>query len=375
MKDISITLVNESCFSFLKELESNSIDLALIDPPYEVSRETNFKSGKAKGKDTDRFRISMDFGDWDSDFTGLDEVIKELYRVLRKGGTLICFYDIWKISILRRYFDDAKFRQIRFIEWVKTNPVPINSKINYLTNAREIAVVAVKEGKATFHSEYDNGIYRYPICHDRERFHPTQKPLALIEELVIKHSNEGDMVLDCFAGSATTAVAAYNQSRNFIGCELSKEYYKGSYLGKKYKIKRPQKGGKVFAVRLDGPNANSVKKHRGIRQDIRAEISKQRCVVLDIGSSIEVDHKNGKYDELSNIELENQKIDDFQPLSKAANDAKRQHCKDCIKTARRLGYKEGWVVGDENTSPCIGCYWYDPKRFNQLISKDYKKEK
>lgn len=228
MKDVSITLVNESCFSFLKELESNSIDLALIDPPYEVSRETNFKSGEAKGKDTDRFRVSMDFGDWDSDFTGLDEVIKELYRVLRKGGTLICFYDIWKISILRRYFDDAKFRQIRFIEWVKTNPVPINSKINYLTNAREIAVVAVKEGKATFHSEYDNGIYRYPICHDRERFHPTQKPLALIEELVIKHSNEGDMVLDCFAGSATTAVAAYNQSRNFIGCELSKEYYKKS---------------------------------------------------------------------------------------------------------------------------------------------------
>ena len=228
MKDVSITLVNESCFSFLKEMESNSIDLALIDPPYEVSRETNFKSGEAKGKDTDRFRVSMDFGDWDSDFTGLDEVIKELYRVLRKGGTLICFYDIWKISILRRYFDDAKFRQIRFIEWVKTNPVPINSKINYLTNAREIAVVAVKEGKATFHSEYDNGIYRYPICHDRERFHPTQKPLALIEELVIKHSNEGDMVLDCFAGSATTAVAAYNQSRNFIGCELSKEYYKKS---------------------------------------------------------------------------------------------------------------------------------------------------
>lgn len=131
---------------------------------------------------------------------------------------------------------------------------------------------------------------------------------------------------------------------------------------------------------LYGPNVNSVKKHRGIRQDIRTEISKQRCVVLDVGSSIEVDHKNGKYDELSNIELENQKIDDFQPLSKAANDAKRQHCKDCIKTgkrydARRLGYKEGWVVGDENTSPCIGCYWYDPKRFNQLISKDYKKEK
>lgn len=119
------------------------------------------------------------------------------------------------------------------------------------------------------------------------------------------------------------------------GCQWARS--DGSYLGKKYKIKRPQKGGKVFAVRLDGPNANSVKKHRGIRQDIRTEISKKRCVVLDVGSSIEVDHKNGKYDELSNIELENQKIDDFQPLSKAANDAKRQHCKDCISDMMRDG--------------------------------------
>ena len=46
-----------------------------------------------------------------------------------------------------------------------------------------------------------------------------------MEDLIAKHSNKGDTVLDCFAGSATTAVAAYNQGRNFIGCELSKEYF------------------------------------------------------------------------------------------------------------------------------------------------------
>ena len=68
-------------------------------------------------------------------------------------------------------------------------------------------------------------MYKYPICHDKGRFHPTQKPLALIEELIIKHSNEGDLVLDCFAGSGTCALAAYNQKRNFIGCEINKEYY------------------------------------------------------------------------------------------------------------------------------------------------------
>lgn len=166
------------------------------------------------GKDTDRFRVSMNFGDWDSNFTGLDKVIQECYRVLKKGGTIICFYDLWKITNLKDYFDKAKFKQIRFIEWIKTNPVPLNSKTNYLTNSREIAVVEVKGGKPTFHSEYDNGIYKYPICHDKGRFHPTQKPIALLEEIIQKHSNEHDTILDCFAGSASTAVAAYNQNRN-----------------------------------------------------------------------------------------------------------------------------------------------------------------
>lgn len=220
-----IDLRNMSCFEYLSAINTGSVDLVLIDPPYEVSRETNFQSGEATGRDTDRFRVSMDFGDWDNSFTGLDKVIKEAYRILKKGGTLICFYDLWKLTILKEYFEKANFKQIRFIEWIKTNPVPLNSKTNYLTNAREIAVVGVKGGKPIFNSEYDKGIYEYPICHDKGRFHPTQKPLALIEELILKHSNEGDTVCDCFSGSGTTAVASYNQNRSFIGCELDKEYY------------------------------------------------------------------------------------------------------------------------------------------------------
>lgn len=223
---MKIELKNESCFEYLKTIKDNSIDLVLIDPPYEVSRDTNFASGEKTGRNTDRFRVSMDFGDWDNNFTGLDIVIEECYRVLKKSGTLICFYDLWKITTLKDYFEKANFKQLRFIEWVKTNPVPLNSKTNYLTNSREIALVGVKGSKPTFNSEYDNGIYNYPICHDKGRFHPTQKPVALIEDLILKHSNENDTVLDCFAGSGTTAVAAYNQNRNFIGCELSEEYYK-----------------------------------------------------------------------------------------------------------------------------------------------------
>lgn len=218
-------LLHGDCFELIKKIPNDSIDLVLIDPPYEVSRDTNFASGEAKGKDTDRFRVSMDFGDWDSNFTGLDKIIKECYRILKKSGTLICFYDLWKITPLKDYFEDAKFKQIRFIEWLKTNPVPLNSKINYLTNSREIAISGVKGGKPTFHSEYDNGIYQYPICHDKDRFHPTQKPLQLIEDIIKKHSNENDLIVDCFMGSGTTGVAAINLNRNFIGVELNKEYF------------------------------------------------------------------------------------------------------------------------------------------------------
>ena len=226
----TIELYNISCFDYLQTIESNSVDLVLIDPPYEVSRDTNFDSGPIKGNDTDRFRVSMDFGDWDNNFSGLDIIIREAYRILRKGGTLICFYDLWKITTLKDYFESAKFKQIRFLEWVKTNPVPINSKINYLTNSREIAVLGVKVGKPTFNSEYDKGIYNYPICHSKGRFHPTQKPQNLIEDLIRKHSNEGDLVVDCFSGSGTTAAACVKTKRNFKGCEISEEYYKQSIV-------------------------------------------------------------------------------------------------------------------------------------------------
>ena len=94
-----------------------------------------------------------------------------------------------------------------------------------MTNAREIALVGVKGGKPTFNSEYDNGIYKYPVCHDKGRFHPTQKPIELIRDLIRKHSKEDDIVLDCFSGSGTTAVAAMLENRSFLGCELDTTYY------------------------------------------------------------------------------------------------------------------------------------------------------
>ena len=182
------------------------------------------KYGSIYGK---KYAVRTDYGKWDSEFTmeDLQLFINHFYRVLKPGGTCIVFFDIWKITPLKEQLESAKFKQIRFIEWLKTNPQPINSKVNYLTNCREIALLGIKKSKPTFNSSYDKGVYSYPIQGGKDRFHPTQKNTKMFEELIEKHSNKGDVVLDCFLGSGTTAVAAKNTKRDFIGCELDKTYF------------------------------------------------------------------------------------------------------------------------------------------------------
>ena len=266
----SIEIVNTTGQEYLKTISPNSVDLVLTDPPYIISRESgmnthynnvaeNKKTGvefvkteedwiayKAKhdikedkkGKKKDnylrygtmlgkKYCKKTDFGSWDSNFTieQLDEFVGEYYNKLRKGGTIIIFFDIWKITTLKDIMEKHKFKQIRFIEWIKTNPQPLNSSTNYLTNCREIALLGVKGGKPTFNSKYDNALYQYPMAGGKKRFHPTQKNLLFFEDLIKKHSNEGDFVLDTFLGGGTTAIACKNTNRVFKGCEISKEYY------------------------------------------------------------------------------------------------------------------------------------------------------
>ncbi len=266
----SIEIVNTTGQEYLKTISPNSVDLVLTDPPYIISRESgmnthynnvaeNKKKGvefvkteedwiayqtkhdikeDKKGKKKDnylrygtmlgkKYCKKTDFGSWDADFTieQLDEFVGEYYNKLRKGGTIIIFFDIWKITTLKDIMEKHKFKQIRFIEWIKTNPQPQNSSTNYLTNCREIALLGVKGGKPTFNSKYDNALYQYPMAGGKKRFHPTQKNLLFFEDLIKKHSNEGDFVLDTFLGGGTTAIACKNTNRVFKGCEISKEYY------------------------------------------------------------------------------------------------------------------------------------------------------
>lgn len=252
---------------YMSTIEDGSIDLILTDPPYIISRESGMdklyndisqnelngvefvktdeeweifkknnnipndnnknkyvKYGTIYGK---KYCVQTNYGSWDSEFTidMLDQFIGQFYQKLRKGGTMIIFFDLWKITVLKEIMEKYKFKQIRLIEWIKTNPQPRNSKVNYLTNCREIALLGVKEGSPTFNSSYDKGIYHYPLQSGKYRFHPTQKNLDLFKELIIKHSNERDTVLDPFLGGGTTALACQQTKRSFKGCEISKEYY------------------------------------------------------------------------------------------------------------------------------------------------------
>jgi len=237
---------NSTDLELLRSIEKGSVDLVLTDPPYLISRESGMQSHSERkpgdkgynqvskrledGKEVEvdygrRFATATDFGQWDKDYTidDLQLAIDEFYRILHPGGSCIIFFDLWKIETLRNAL--SKFSKHRLIEWLKTNPVPINQKATYLSNAREIAISCVKGGKATFNSKYDKGVYEYPIYGGKDRFHPTQKSLPLFEELIKKHSNEGDIVVDPYGGSGTTYVASMNTNRVCLSCEPNEEYY------------------------------------------------------------------------------------------------------------------------------------------------------
>ena len=263
----SINIQNIDGLEYLKTIENNSIDLILTDPPYIISKDSGMnkhyenikyieennidyvkseeeweeykkknnieddekkddylKYGTIYGK---KYSVKTDYGDWDNNFTIeiLENYIIEYYQKLKKGGTVIIFFDLWKLETLKTLLEKHKFKQVRFIEWIKTNPQPRNSKVNYLTNCREVALLAIKGSNPTFNSSYDNGIYTFPLQGGKNRFHPTQKSLHLFEALIKKHSNEGDTVLDTFLGSGTTAIACKNTNRLFKGCEISEEYF------------------------------------------------------------------------------------------------------------------------------------------------------
>lgn len=147
-------------------------------------------------------------------------------------------------------------------------------------------------------------------------------------------------------------------------------------LAKKFIVERIKNGNSITAVQLFGYNLkHQISKQ--ISKDIVKKIKSMNCAVLNVGG-VEVDHKDGHRDDYFNLKIENQKFEDFQPLKDVVNKAKRQHCKNCRNTKKRfnakvLGYYSGYWVGDEKyRGSCVGCYWFDVKKFNYEISKFFK---
>lgn len=153
---------------------------------------------------------------------------------------------------------------------------------------------------------------------------------------------------------------------------------KESMLARKYVIefdKSITPGNGIDRIRLNGLNNGDYSQH--IRADIKRTIRAQRCVVLGT-SNPEVDHKNGMKNEDRVMRNEDQRLEDFQPLSKAANDAKRQFCKECRQTgirydAKKLGYPMSYYKGgpthNNEENACEGCYWYDPIEFKKHLQE------
>ena len=220
-----LKLINGDVFNEIKKIDSNSIHLICTDPPYFISRKTNFKSG---GGDQKKYgSISMEFGEWDLEKNSLNwfSLLQEFKRVLVPGGTMVIFYDIFKICDISIVAEKLKLKQQRIGIWEKTNPVPINAKVNYLSNSREYFISYTKGTKRTFNSYYDRASYVAPIVSGKVRVHPCQKPVIVLEKIIATHSNKGETVLDCFMGSGSTGQAAINLNRNFIGFELDNTHF------------------------------------------------------------------------------------------------------------------------------------------------------
>ena len=158
-----------------------------------------------------------------------------------------------------------------------------------------------------------------------------------------------------------------------------------SSLAKEYTVefdKNITNGNSIDRIRLFGFSNKKIL-NQNVRKDIKDFYKVQNCVMLGINGSsentkIEIDHKDGRKNNHRLSNLIEQKLTDFQPLSKAANDIKRQICKKCKETNKRWSAKNikgnpyDFYIGDENYSEelgCKGCYQYDPVKYRKIIVK------
>jgi len=204
-------IINGDCVEEMSVIGKDSANLTLTDIPYgEVNRDSN---GLRK----------LDKGLADEMTFDLNLFLKELYRIT--NSTIIIFCGNEQYSTIYKFFSEKQKKHkgtVRQIIWAKSNPSPMNGQHIYLSGT-ENAVWFKKRG-GTFNAHCKKNVFQFPC--GRSKLHPTEKNHALLKELILDNSNEGDLIFDPCAGSGSHLLVARENNRNFLGIELSEEYYK-----------------------------------------------------------------------------------------------------------------------------------------------------
>ncbi len=239
----NFVLYNQDSIELLKELPENSIDMIFADPPYNLS---NGGFSVHAGK-----MVSVNKGDWDKSrgFDGDYEFhykwLEACKRVLKPGGTLWVsgtYHSIYQCGFA---LQSLGYHILNDISWFKPNASP-NLSCRFFTASHETLIWARKDKKAKHTFNYDlmkNGNWpedqlKKPNLQMRsvwaigtprpneKRFgkHPTQKPIDLLNRIVLASTNKNDVVLDPFTGSSTTGLVATTSGRKFIGIDTEKKY-------------------------------------------------------------------------------------------------------------------------------------------------------
>ncbi len=223
-------------FDLLPLFPEGSFDMVFADPPYFLSNGGISCSGGRQ--------VSVNKGAWDEGFT-LDEKhefnrrwIRLCKRVMKDTGTIWISGTLHNIYSIGMALEQEGFKIINNITWQKTNPPP-NLACRCFTHSTETVLWAKKDSKKAKHCfNYEdmkaaNGgkqmkdVWRGSLTKASEKTegkHPTQKPLYLLERIILASTHEGDLVLDPFLGSGTTAVASKGLRRRFIGIEQDEQY-------------------------------------------------------------------------------------------------------------------------------------------------------
>lgn len=223
-------IINSNCVDALEHMEDSSVNLILTDPPYNLglfmkNRATNLKAMRpnffgAAGWD------DLDFEEWKQ---SMDKMFEECARVSSVGASMIVFMSIIKVETIVQIAEKHGFYYKTTGIWHKYNPMPRNMNLHFINSTEAWIYFVYKKRTGTFnnngkavHDFFETSVT--PASEKKYGKHPTQKPVALLENFVELLSNPGDVVLDPFMGSGSTGVAALKHGRKFIGVELSNEY-------------------------------------------------------------------------------------------------------------------------------------------------------